>query len=161
MPVQLTPYLAFRAEARDALAFWASVLGGEPTVSRFGDFGTGTPAEADKVMHGQLVTSSGLVLMAADRPDDVPLEAENAISLSLSGGADDLDLLTRWFEGLAEGGTVHQPLAAAPWGDWFGMLDDRFGIHWMVNIAGAGAGAGADAEATDGQAGTDADSPAA
>jgi len=147
MSVQLTPYLAFRSEAREALDFWASVLGGTPTTTRFGDFGVGTPAEADKVMHGQLETDAGLVLMAADRPDEIPLESENAISLSLSGGADDEEALTRWFDGLAEGGQVHVPLARAPWGDSFGMVDDRFGIHWMVNIAGAGAGAGSAADA--------------
>jgi PhnB protein len=85
--------------------------------------------------------------MAADRPDEIPLESENAISLSLSGGVDDEEALTRWFAGLADGGHVHVPLARAPWGDSFGMVDDRFGIHWMVNIAGAGAGAGTAADA--------------
>ena len=139
MAVQLTAYLAFRSETREALGFYAEVLGGTPTFSTYGEFGVGTPAEADKVMHGQLVTPDGITLMAADRPDEVPLESENAISLSLSGAADDGDRLRAAFDALSADGQVHEPLAAAPWGDWFGMTDDRYGLHWMVNIAGAAA----------------------
>jgi len=139
MSVQLTPYLAFRAQAREALDFYASVFGGVPTYSSYSEFGMGGEGEGDKVMHGQLETPHGLLLMAADRPDTVPLESENAISLSLFGGPEDEDRLTGWFAALAEGGTVNEPLAKAPWGDSFGQLDDRFGTHWMVNIGGSAA----------------------
>jgi PhnB protein len=139
MSVQLTPYLAFRAEARAALDFYASVFGGAPTYSSYAEYGMGGEGEGEKVMHGQLVTPGGVFLMAADRPDSFPLESENAISLSLFGGPEDEEQLTAWFAALADGGTVHEPLAKAPWGDSFGQLDDRFGIHWMVNIGGAAA----------------------
>jgi PhnB protein len=57
-------------------------------------------------------------------------------SVSLSGDSSDREELTRYFEGLSEGGTVTMPLEKASWGDWFGMLVDRFGIQWLVNIAG-------------------------
>jgi len=139
MSVQLTPYLAFRTQAREALDFYASVFGGVPTYSSYSEFGMGGDGEGDKVMHGQLETPHGLLLMAADRPDSFPLETENAISLSLFGGSEDEDRLTGWFAALADGGAVHEPLAKAPWGDSFGQLDDRFGIHWMVNIGGTAA----------------------
>jgi len=139
MSVQLTPYLAFRTQAREALDFYASVFGGVPTYSSYSEFGMGGDGEGDKVMHGQLETPHGLLLMAADRPDSFPLETENAISLSLFGGSEDEDRLTGWFASLADGGAVHEPLAKAPWGDSFGQLDDRFGIHWMVNIGGTAA----------------------
>jgi PhnB protein len=139
MSVQITPYLAFRTQTREALDFYASVFGGVPTYSSYSEFGMGGEGEGDKVMHGQLATPHGLLLMAADRPDSVPLESENAISLSLFGAAEDEDRLTGWFAALAEGGTVHEQLAKAPWGDSFGQLDDRFGIHWMVNIGGEAA----------------------
>jgi PhnB protein len=139
MSVQLTPYLAFRTQTREALDFYASVFGGVPTYSSYSEFGMGGDGEGDKVMHGQLETPHGLLLMAADRPDSFPLETENAISLSLFGGSEDEDRLTGWFAALAEGGAVHEPLAKAPWGDSFGQLDDRFGIHWMVNIGGTAA----------------------
>jgi PhnB protein len=136
MSVQLTPYLAFRAEARAALDFYASVFGGVPTYSTYGEYGMGGEGEGDKIMHGQLATPHGLVLMAADRPDSIPLESENAISLSLFGGSEDEEQLTGWFAALAEGGRVGEPLAKAPWGDSFGQVDDRWGTHWMVNIGG-------------------------
>lgn len=136
MSVQLTPYLAFRAEARAALDFYASVFGGVPTYSTYGEYGMGGEGEGAKIMHGQLATPHGLVLMAADRPDSIPLESENAISLSLFGGPEDEEQLTGWFAALAEGGDVGEPLAKAPWGDSFGQVDDRWGIHWMVNIGG-------------------------
>ncbi|WP_285063706.1 VOC family protein [Frigoribacterium sp. ME-P-080] len=139
MTVQLTPYLAFRSETREAFDFYASVFGGSPTFSTFGEFGVGTPGEAEKVMHAQLATPSGLLLMGADRPDSYPLEEASSVSLSLFGGPDDAETLTGWFDALAEGGTVHEALSQAPWGDSFGMLDDRFGQHWMVNVGGAAA----------------------
>ena len=139
MTVQLTPYLAFRSETREALDFYASVFGGEPTCVTYAEYGMGGDDEGGKVMHGHLATPHGLVLMAADRPDAVPLEGENAISLSLFGDADDSERLTGWFAALAEGGQVNLPLAQAPWGDSFGQVDDRWGIHWMVNIGGAAA----------------------
>ena len=139
MSTKLTPYLAFRDGAREALDFYRSVFGGDYTATTFGEFHMGGPHESEKIMHGQLVTADGILLMAADRPDDIPLESENSISLSLFGDADDADELSGYFEALAVGGAVSVPLEQAPWGDSFGMVDDRFGLHWMVNIAGAAA----------------------
>ena len=52
--------------------------------------------------------------------------------MSLSG--DDEEKLTRYFNALSVGGTVSQPLMKAPWGDTFGMLVDKFGVHWMVDV---------------------------
>ena len=57
--------------------------------------------------------------------------------MSLSGGPEDADELCGWFAALSEGGQVRQPLEPAPWGDEFGMFVDRFGISWLVNIAGS------------------------
>ena len=56
--------------------------------------------------------------------------------MSLSGDSSDLAELTRYIEGLSEGGLVAMPLAKAPWGDFFGMVVDRFGVQWLVNVAG-------------------------
>ena len=133
MSVQLTPYLAFRSEAREALDFWASVLGGTPTTTRFGDFGVGTPAEADKVMHGRLDSGAGFVLMASDTPAAMGVPSGSAITLSLSG--DDAAVLGGWWDALTADGTIVLPLEVAPWGERFGMCTDRFGIDWMVSIA--------------------------
>ena len=138
MAIQLNPYLSFAdAQAREAMEFYASVLGGELIVMTVGDMGTEGPLAA-QVMHAQLEVPGGLMLMGADAPPEMlQVTFGDNVSVSLSGGQDDADRLRRWFSGLSEGGTVRQPLEAAPWGDEFGMLTDRFGIGWLVNIAGA------------------------
>ncbi len=137
----LNPYIHFTGNAREAMEFYASVFGGELTMSRFGDFpmpGVG-PDEADKVMHGQLTTSAGLTLMGADTPSTMGEVAEGArITISLSGS--ESDGLREYWDGLAEGGTITMPLNVAPWGDAYGQLTDRFGVEWMVNIAGPAQG---------------------
>jgi PhnB protein len=138
VPVRLNPYLSFRDTAREAMTFYHSVLGGELTVSTFAEFqATDDPAEQDKVMHSQLETPDGLVLMAADTPNSMDYTPAAGVSVSLSG--DDEARLRSYWEGLSDGGTVVMPFEKAPWGDTFGMCVDRFGISWMVNAAGGSA----------------------
>jgi PhnB protein len=137
MPTRLNPYLGFRDNARDAMEFYQSVFGGELTVSTFGDFqASEDPAEKDKVMHSQLETPGGLVLMAADTPNAMPFTPGDNFSVSLSGGPDSDAELHGYWDKLSDGGNVVEPLAVAPWGDAFGMLTDKFGVSWLVNIAG-------------------------
>ena len=134
MVTRLNPYLSFRDNAREAMEFYRSVLGGTLTISTFAEFhASEDPAEADKVMHAMLESEDGLVLMAADTPNSMEYGAGSSISLSLSG--DDPERLRALWDGLSDGGTVVMPLEPAPWGDSFGMLTDRFGTAWMVNIA--------------------------
>jgi PhnB protein len=134
MTTQLNPYLSFRGEARDAMNFYQSVFGGELNVMTFGDMGgMGVPeSESGQVMHSALDGGS-VQLMGSDVPSHMEGDFANG-RISLSG--DDADTLRGWFDGLAAGGTVNVPLEKAPWGDWFGDLTDRFGVSWMVNIAG-------------------------
>lgn len=133
MATQLNPYIHFSGQAREALTFYASVLGGEPTFSTFAEFGVSDdPALAEQVMHGQLASPAGLVLMAADTPPDMQGGTPAGVSMSLSG--QDEHELRGYFDGLAEGGRVNVPLEKAPWGDTFGMVTDKYGIDWMVNI---------------------------
>ena len=135
MAARLNPYLSFRDTAREAMDFYHSVFGGELTVSTFSDFGASEdPAEADLVMHSMLTTGTGLVLMASDTPPRITYTPGNDVSLSLSGDADDSDELRRYWDGLADGATVTMPLDVAQWGDYFGMLTDRYGVSWMVSI---------------------------
>lgn len=137
MTSKLNPYLGFRDEARQAMEFYHSVFGGDLTVSTFGEMhASEDPAEADKIMHSQLVTDAGYTLMAADTPNSMEYSITSSHSVSLSGDSSDQAELTRYFEGLSDGGTVTMPLDKAPWGDYFGMLTDRFGVQWLVNIAG-------------------------
>lgn len=136
MTVRLNPYLSFKDEAREAMEFYQSVLGGELAVSTFADFGQADdPAEADKVMHSMLEAPNGLVLMGADTPASMSYTAPQGVSISLSG--DDDSALRGYWEALSASGTVVEPLEVAPWGDAFGMCVDRYGITWMVNIAGS------------------------
>ena len=138
MATNLNPYLGFRDNAREAINFYATVFGGEATVSTFGEFHASEDAsEQDKIMHALLKTPRGFTLMAADTPNAMPYNPGDNISISISGdAADDAELRGYW-EKLIADGTVEQPLEAAPWGDSFGMATDRFGIRWLVNIAGS------------------------
>jgi PhnB protein len=136
MSVLLNPYLSFRDGAREAMEFYQSVFGGELNVTTFGEVpGVPTkPGEAAKVMHAMLTTDHGITLMGADTPTGMEHQPFNG-SISLSG--DDEATLRDYWDKLVEGGTVGEPLTQAPWGDTFGMCVDRFGINWMVNIAGS------------------------
>lgn len=136
MGVTLNPYLTFRDNAREALEFYHSVFGGELNVSTFGElFASEDPAEANKIMHGQLNGENGIVLMGADTPNSMEYTPGSSISVSLSG--DDEATLTGYWQKLSEDGVVGEQLAKAPWGDTFGMCTDKFGVNWLVNIAGA------------------------
>ncbi len=136
MTVRLNPYLSFRDSARQAMEFYRSVFGGELTVSTFAEFhASEDPSEQDKVMHSMLEADNGLVLMAADTPNSMEYMPAAGISISLSG--DEERVLRDYWDKLAEDGTITIPLERAPWGDTFGMCLDKFGISWLVNIAGS------------------------
>ncbi|HET8970668.1 MAG TPA: VOC family protein [Candidatus Nanopelagicales bacterium] len=136
MGTTLNPYLSFRGNAREAMDFYQSVFGGEVEHSTFGEANASEdPAEQDKIMHSSLRTDNGLNLMASDTPETTELATGSSIQISLSGD-DDAELRGYW-DRLADGGQVTMPLETAPWGDAFGMLTDRFGTAWMVNIAGS------------------------
>ncbi|WP_104090589.1 VOC family protein [Cryobacterium sp. N19] len=140
MSSRLNPYLGFRDTAREAMDFYQSVFGGEITRSTFGEFNASDdPAEKDKIMHSELTTTSGFSLMASDTPSSMELPTSSSVTVSLSG--DDEAELTGYWEKLLEGGTATRSLSKAPWGDSFGMLVDKFGTSWMVNIAGTTADA--------------------
>lgn len=133
MASRLNPYLSFTDNARAAMEFYRSALGGELRISTFGEFGqAGTPIE-NLVMHSQLETPDGFTLMGADTPPGMTHTPGDNITISLSG--DDAQALRGYFASLAEGGTIVTPLETQMWGDEFGMLTDRFGIGWLVNIA--------------------------
>jgi PhnB protein len=134
----LNPYLAFRGKAREAMEFYKQALGGELMISTFGENqASQDPSEDDLVMHSRLENPSGFVLMGSDTPERMPYNPGDTISISL-GGDDDAELRGYW-EALSDGATVLQPLEKAPWGDSFGMLRDRYGFTWLVNIAGSSA----------------------
>lgn len=135
MQSRLNPYLSFRDNAREAMEFYRSVFGGNLQMTTFKEMNASPdPAEGDKIMHSVLEAGDGMVLMGADTPNSMEYSPGSSISLSLSG--DDENELSGYYQKLAEGGTVTVPLAKAPWGDIFGMCTDRYGIAWLVNVAG-------------------------
>ncbi|WP_193611315.1 VOC family protein [Nocardioides lijunqiniae] len=131
MTTRLSPYLHFNGGARAAITFYESVFGGELLVNTFGEMGM-EGEQADKIMHSQLETPHGLVLMAGDTPPDVTVSASDTVTLCLSG--DDEAQLTAWFAALSEGGEIQVPLERQMWGDVFGQCADQHGVSWMVNI---------------------------
>ena len=136
MATKLNPYLAFKDNAREAMEFYHSVFGGELRVSTFKEFNASQdPSEDDLVMHAQLEGDNGITFMASDTPARMQYRPGTNFSMSLSGDAADEAQLRTYYEKLTRGGTVTMPLEKAIWGDTFGMLVDRYGINWLVNIA--------------------------
>jgi PhnB protein len=134
MTVQLNPYINFRGNAREAMTFYQEVLGGELRMNTFGDYGAAQdPSEQDQIMHAQIDAPNGMTLMASDIPQRLPFQPGNTSSISLSGDAE--PELKGYWDRLSEGAEILEPLTKAQWGDSFGMLKDRFGITWLVNIS--------------------------
>ena len=135
MPVKLNPYLNFRSNARAAMTFYESVFGGKLNMTTFKDGGMSSgPDDANLVMHSQLDSDNDITLMASDTPPGMEFNPGTNVSISLSGN--DEKTLRGYWDKLSAGGTVTMPLEKAPWGDTFGMCADKFGIQWLVNIAG-------------------------
>ena len=127
----LNPYLNFPGTTREAIDFYASVLGGEPTATTFAEAGMANDTlPADGILHAQLVTDLGFTLMASDA--NPATELHNG-SISISG--DEADAIRGYFEGLGAGGKVDEPLMKAPWGDEFGQVTDKYGVAWLFNIS--------------------------
>jgi PhnB protein len=133
MPVRLNPYLNFRDNTREAMEFYQGVFGGTLDMQTFKEFhASSDESEDDKIMHARLEADE-IVFMAADTPNHMEYDPGTNFNMSLSG--EDESRLRGYFDELSDGGTVAMPLEAAPWGDTFGMVVDRFGIRWLINIS--------------------------
>ncbi len=132
MATRLNPYLSFDGNARDAMEFYKSVLGGTLNANTYGEYGDKDAPEADKLMHSQIETDGGMILMGADNPPGQEHNPGNNFAVSLFG--EDTDELHGFWDKLSDGGTISVPLEKQMWGDEFGMCIDKFGIAWMINI---------------------------
>ncbi|SDE08251.1 VOC family protein [Auraticoccus monumenti] len=134
MTITTTTHLNFRGQARAALELYRSVFGGEVLAVTYADAqDTREPAEADQLMWGQVRSEGGLHLMAYDVPARLPYEpGVNPVFVSVRG-ADPEEIRAAW-AGLVEGATVVQELAPAGWSPLYGMLRDRFGVTWVLDV---------------------------
>lgn len=135
MSVDITPHLNFRGQAREALAFYAEALGGDLVVVTYADaHAVQDPAQADQVMWGQVQAPHGARVMAYD----VPAATEHdpgTIPFFVSLRGDDADEISACWARLSEGATVVQDLAPSGWAPLYGMLRDRFGVTWVLDVA--------------------------
>ncbi len=133
MQSKLNPYLAFNGNALEAMEFYRTVFGGKLESQTFGEnHAAQDPNDETKIMHATLEAENGITLMACDTATGMEYKPGTNISMSLSG-SDDAEL-SGYFQKLAAGATITMPLETAPWGDKFGMVTDKYGIAWMVNI---------------------------
>lgn len=129
---QFNVYLTFPGNCEEALNFYKNCLGGEiGTLSRFGDSPVDAPEEhKNRVMHAEF-KADGIFFMASDSMPEHPVGPGDMVTLSINlTDAQDQETI---FNRLAEGGTVTMPLEKTFWGAMFGMVTDKFGIHWMLN----------------------------
>jgi PhnB protein len=132
--MRLNPYISFHRNAREAMTYYQSVLGGDLVIDTFATFDgmVADPSDKDLVMHSQLTTSDGIVLMGADTPSEMPYTAPAGVSMSVS--SDDESRIAALFSAFAADGTVTLPFDTQVWGAKFGMVTDRFGIGWMFAV---------------------------
>ena len=134
---QINPHINFNGNAEEAFTFYKSVFGGEfAKIVRFKDLempGVSlSEDEANKIMHIALPIGKN-VLMANDVPSFMGPTNENENRSKISISAESKEEATKIFNGLSEGGQVEVPISDSPWGSYFGMFRDKYGIEWMVD----------------------------
>lgn len=134
---QINPHINFNGNAEEAFTFYKSVFGGEFTnMMRFKDLSSPefpvSENEANKIMHIALPIGKNL-LMANDVPEFMGKTNENEHRSKISINAESKDEADRLFNGLSVDGTIEMPITNSPWGSYFGMFRDKFGIEWMVD----------------------------
>ncbi|NHC15290.1 VOC family protein [Motilibacter deserti] len=134
MTISTTTHLNFRGDARAALELYREVFGGELTVVSYRDaHAVQDPAEADQVMWGQVVSADGFRVMAYDVPAATAWDrGRNAFYVSVRGSS--VEEVTAYWKGLADGATIRQELAPSGWAAAYGMLEDRFGVVWVLDV---------------------------
>ncbi|WP_336518300.1 VOC family protein [Pollutibacter soli] len=132
-------YLTFNGNCEEAFNFYKSVFGGEfPYIGRYKDMPSEggkeiSTADGEKIMHVSLPISKETMLMGSDTGGEWAKNFSQGNNFSISVGTDSKEEADRIFNGLAAGGRVTMPLNNTFWGDYFGMLTDKFGINWMMS----------------------------
>jgi PhnB protein len=135
---QINPHINFNGNAEEAFTFYKSVFGGEfAKIMRFKDLASPefpvAEKEANKIMHIALPIGKN-VLMANDVPEILGTVNENENRSKISISAESREEADKLFNGLSAGGNVEMPITDSPWGSYFGMFRDKYGIEWMVDF---------------------------
>lgn len=135
----INPYIHFNGNAEDAFTFYKSVFGGNfAAIVRFKDMNfEGAPnfeKEAEKIMHIALPIGKHSILMGSDTPEQLGKHSEAETRSKICISAESKEEANSLFNGLSEGGQVEMPIADSPWGTYFGMFRDKFGIEWMIDF---------------------------
>lgn len=132
----VNPYIHFNGNAEEAFGFYRSVFGRDFAVlTRFRDLpGLKFPKEeADKIMHIALPMGKNNMLLGSDTPKSMGWHNENETRSKISVSTDSKEEADKLFTGLSADGTVEMPMETAPWGAYFGMFRDKYGIEWMID----------------------------
>lgn len=133
----INPHINFNGNAEEAFLFYQSVFGGEfVQIMRFKDLASEEfpvpESETNKIMHIALPIGTN-ILMGNDVPESMGRVNENRSKIAITAGSrEEADKL---FNGLSAGGTVEYPMSDSPWGSYFGMFRDKYGIEWMIDFA--------------------------
>lgn len=135
----INPHINFNGNAEEAFTFYKSVFGGEFTkVVRFKDLASDefpvAENEQNKIMHIALPIGKSNVLMANDVPDVLGKVNEKEHRSKISISTESKEEANKLFNGLSAGGDVEMPMEDSPWGTYFGMFRDKYGIEWMVEF---------------------------
>ena len=135
----INPHINFNGNAEEAFNFYKSVFGGEfAKVIRFKDLASPefqvAEKEENKIMHIALPIGKTNMLMANDVPEFLGKvnEKENRSKISIS--TESKEEADKLFIGLSAGGEIEMPITDSPWGSYFGMFRDKYGIEWMVDF---------------------------
>ncbi|MCE7056745.1 VOC family protein [Algoriphagus sp. AGSA1] len=134
----INPHINFNGNAEEAFNFYKSVFGGEfANITRFKDISTPenpiAEHEANKIMHIALPIGKN-VLMGNDVPERMGRVNENENRSKIAVSAESKEEAERIFTGLTVGGSIEVPMNESPWGSFFGMFRDKYGIEWMVDF---------------------------
>ncbi len=134
----INPHINFNGNAEEAFTFYQSVFGGEfATIMRFKDLASEefvvAENEANKIMHIALPIGNS-VLMGNDVPQVLGRTNENENRSKIVISSESKEEADKLFNGLSVGGQIEMPISNSPWGSYFGMFRDKYGIEWMVDF---------------------------
>jgi PhnB protein len=135
---QINPHINFNGNAEEAFHFYKSVFGGAFTkIVRFKDMANEefpvAEKEANKIMHIALPIGNS-ILMANDVPEIMGRTNENENRSKIVISTESKEEADKLFNGLSVGGEIEMPISDSPWGTYFGMFRDKYGIEWMVEF---------------------------